>query len=263
MKLKKVIDFILFSNTWISIGAVSCAASAFIFYQKPIAIEFLALVFCATFFGYNLQQSSYDEIFDDRKNQSLWISNYGKVTQKLAYIILIISIILVVKIFSWENILYTIPAFVLVLFYREKRKNTFSFRSIPFFKLFVIALVWTWTCAILPQLIYFNKVGLYYPTIIFLYIISITIPFDKRDLSYDSKKLKTLPQLIGIKSAYLTSFIIISFLLIIAMYFKRNLFCIYLIITILVLIPSYKIRGEYYYLFILDGLLLLFPIFAK
>ena len=220
MKLKKVIDFILFSNTWISIGAVSCAASAFIFYQKPIAIEFLALVFCATFFGYNLQQCSYDEIFDDRKNQSLWISNYGKVTQKLAYIILIISIILVVKIFSWENILYTIPAFVLVLFYREKRKNTFSFRSIPFFKLFVIALVWTWTCAILPQLI-------------------------------------------GIKSAYLTSFIIISFLLIIAMYLKRYLFCIYLIITIFVLIPSYKIRGEYYYLFILDGLLLLFPIFAK
>ena len=261
--MKKVLDFILFSNTWISIGAVSCASSAFIFYQKPIAIEFLALVFCATFFGYNLQHSSHDGIFDDRKNQSQWISNYGKVTQKLAYVILIISLILVLKIFSWKNILYTLPALVLVLFYREKGKNTFSFRSIPLFKLFVIALVWTWTCAILPQLIYFNKVGLYYPIIIFFYIISITIPFDKRDLSYDPKRLKTLPQLIGIKRAYYTSFIIISLLLIIAIYFKRYLFCIYLIITISVLIPSYKIRGEYYYLFILDGLLLLFPIFAK
>ena len=106
-------------------GCFVCSFSIYFFYQKPIAIEFLALVFCATFFGYNLQHSSYDEIFDDRKNQSLWISNYGKVIQKLSYVILIISIIPAVKIFSWKNILFTIPALVLVLFYREKEKKYF------------------------------------------------------------------------------------------------------------------------------------------
>ena len=263
MNLKKALDSILFSNTWISLGAVSCAASAFIFYQKPIEADFLLLVFCATFFGYNLQQSNYDEIFDNRKNQSIWINSYRNVTQKLSYLILIISIILVVKIFSWKNILYTTPAFALVFFYREKQNKSFSVRSLPYLKIFVIAFVWTWTCAILPQLIYFNKIGLHYPTIIFLYIISITIPFDMRDLTHDSIKLKTLPQFIGINYAYFTSLILSIFLLIFAIYSEKFLLCIYFTATILVLIPSYKLREEYYYLLLLDGLLLLFPIFVN
>jgi len=36
-----------------------------------------------------------------------------------------------------------------------------------------------------------------------------------------------------------------------------------MIMTNLVLIPSFKLNGEFYYLLILDGLLVIFPIFIS
>ncbi len=47
----------------------------------------------------------------------------------------------------------------------------------------------------------------------FLFIVSITIPFDIRDLNFDNKNLKTLPQVIGIqKSKVVGLFFLMLFL---------------------------------------------------
>ena len=43
----------------------------------------------------------------------------------------------------------------------------------------------------------FHKVDLSFSTIVFTFILAITIPFDIRDLNYDSENLKTLPQIVG------------------------------------------------------------------
>ena len=116
-------------------------------------------------------------------------SNYGKVTQKLSYVILIISIIPAVKIFSWENILFTIPALVLVLFYREKKKILLALDQYLFLSLFLLLLYghglvqFCRSLSILIKLAY--TIQQYY-----FFIVSITIPFDRETCLMIPKNLK-------------------------------------------------------------------------
>lgn len=77
-------------------------------------------------------------------------------------------------------------------------------RDVGMLKIFLIAFIWTVSTAILPVLqceasfqntrtwlIILEKI---------LFIFAITLPFDIRDLAYDeSRKLKTIPMLIGVK----------------------------------------------------------------
>ena len=98
--------------------------------------------------------------------------------------------------------------------------------------------------------------------IIFLYIIAITIPFDIRDLDIDNNNIKTIPQIIGAKNSYFITHLLLVILSIYAFAFiKYGLFFL-MILTIAVLIPSIKRKNEFYYLFIIDGLLIVFPIFV-
>ena len=96
-----------------------------------------------------------------------------------------------------------------------------------------------------------------------MYIIGITIPFDIRDVNTDSKQKRTLPQLTGIKWAVFTS--IISLALAGMIYYQNGflglaLFCVF---SALVVIFSLRKRPDWYYSFVLDGLLLLFPFFTN
>ena len=94
-----------------------------------------------------------------------------------------------------------------------------------------------------------------------MYVFAITIPFDIRDMTIDKKKIYTIPQFTGSKVAFIISQLSILFLFFFAFYHSNYLLCFFMIVTNIVLIPSLKIKSEFYYLFVLDGLLVIFPIF--
>ena len=96
---------------------------------------------------------------------------------------------------------------------------------------------------------------------IFLYVIAITLPFDVRDYHFDNESIITIPHLFGAKATYFLSIIILFFLFIISL--ENYGLLLFISISLIIILPSYKLRSEYYYLFILDGLLLVFPIFVK
>lgn len=79
-----------------------------------------------------------------------------------------------------------------------------NLRSLSGMKIYVVALSWVLTVVIAPTIHYnltFDVIFLINCVQIFVFIVALIIPFDIRDLSYDSKKLKTLPQLIGVPRA--------------------------------------------------------------
>src|SRR5690606_36647016 len=90
-------------------------------------------------------------------------------------------------------------------------ENRFGLRKIPGAKTFIIAAVWSLSCVCIPILELKND-GI---TVLaeevfilafkrFLFIITITIPFDIRDLFQDQRyNLKTIPVMLGEKKALL------------------------------------------------------------
>ncbi|MCB0664767.1 MAG: UbiA family prenyltransferase [Saprospiraceae bacterium] len=86
--------------------------------------------------------------------------------------------------------------YILPIFGHKKR-----FRDLPFIKIFAIGVVWTWACVFIPMV--YDNASLNLNQVIFifeklLFIISITIPFDIRDLKVDNlHKIKTIPIELG------------------------------------------------------------------
>ncbi|WP_123896517.1 UbiA prenyltransferase family protein [Aureibaculum marinum] len=77
-------------------------------------------------------------------------------------------------------------------------------RYIALIKLFLIAISWAVVTVIIPLVQHSINLGFNEIVITvqrFLFVVSITIPFDIRDMSYDTKNLKTLPQTIGISKS--------------------------------------------------------------
>ena len=157
---------------------------------------------------------------NSRKNQTNWLSKYGQKMKYLSYILFIISIPLVIVTFSFELLIFSLPAFIAVVMYKSKDYTSFGLRTIPSLKLILIALIWSWVCVVTPQLLFFSHVDFSFSIIVFTFILAITIPFDIRDLNYDSENLKTLPQIVGSTVCVL---IALSILLVLIFYSYFNL----------------------------------------
>lgn len=84
-------------------------------------------------------------------------------------------------------------------------------RAISGFKIYIIAFVWSVTTVIVP---FVNEdVMISHDVILtaiqrFLYVLIAMLPFEIRDLQYDSIKLSTIPQRIGIKLTKVIGFIL-------------------------------------------------------
>ena len=57
---------------------------------------------------------------------------------------------------------------------------------------------------VIPQLLFFSHVDFSFSIIVFTFILAITIPFDIRDLNYDSENLKLYHKLLAPQYVYLS-----------------------------------------------------------
>ncbi len=157
------------------------------------------------------------------------------------------------------SLLYSIPLFKI-------RNERINLRKIPGVKAFLISLIWTLSTIWIPL----YEMGLPLNTLPvflvyagrFLFIFSVCIAFDIRDMDQDSrKKLYTIPVLIGEQR----SKILISFMLIIdacILYVNADkLFTGHrlalltgILVCICLLATASRKRNEYFYHFWLDGI---------
>ena len=260
MQLKRIIEFIVFSNLWISLGAVGVSLTTFFYTESEVDFLVIMLVFFSTLFGYSLQNISQKEIHNHRSNQILWVQSNNKLIKWIIFISFLISAFLSLYIMHIYLIIFSIPFLGLVFFYRNAFSFKLEIRNIPFFKILIISFCWCWTCCAIPQLVSSRIFNWGITFIILVYVFAITIPFDIRDMSTD-KKINTIPQFTGVRTAFFISQLSILCLFFYTLYLSNYLLCFFMIITNLLLIPSLKIKSEFYYLFVLDGLLVIFPIF--
>ena len=211
--LKQLLDFYINSSihvalavyalSWITLKKLNINGDATILYFN----------FFATITGYN-----FVKYFGIAKWHHRSLANWLKVIQVFSLVCFGLmcyyalqlqnNSLLLITGFGMVTFLYAIP-FLPKKWYLDTQQNL---RDISGLKVYVIALVWCGVTVILPV---FNNNGMFSQdaiiTIIqnFILVIALMLPFEIRDLNYDSLKLATIPQKIGVKNTKRLGYILV------------------------------------------------------
>lgn len=262
--LRQLFNFYINASIHVALSVVALTWITLMEYHIPYDSEVLYFVFFASITGYN-----FVKYFGIAKFHHRRLATWLKTIQVfsffcflfLCYYTFQLDTASLIYIFGFALItfFYAIPFLPRRLFVDTKQ----NLRSISGLKVYVIALVWTGVTVFLPLINnhYFLDMDCVVTGIQrFLFVIALMVPFEIRDLQYDSLKLATLPQQIGVKRTK-----IVGVLLLIAFFclefFKKNVtwyslltLCIVTLITIACLVFSKKEQGVYYSSFFVEGL---------
>ena len=224
--LKQLLDFYINSSihvalavyalSWITLKKLNINGDATILYFN----------FFATITGYN-----FVKYFGIAKWHHRSLANWLKVIQVFSLVCFGLmcyyalqlqnNSLLLIAGFGMVTFLYAIP-FLPKKWYLDTQQNL---RDISGLKVYVIALVW---CGVTVMLPVFNNNGMFSQdaiiTIIqnFILVITLMLPFEIRDLNYDSLKLATIPQKIGVKNTKRLGYVLVLLFYFLE-YFKDNI----------------------------------------
>ena len=261
----KLIKGIVYSNVWIALGSAVYVSHTFFATGSPINYPLLWMVFFATLFSYNFQRLVRFDIIENKTSDRLiWMKRNKKVLQTITVFSFISAATLALFHLSVTEMLLTLPALVLVVFYASFfNQNKKGLRDLPFIKIFIISAVWAYVLGVFPLLLSGNTLNWDLVFIDkFCFILAITIPFDIRDLVFDAKEKKTIPMMFGIKGAKLIAIVALAFSFYLNSWYATNLIvlgCFYGTVLLLILLSNKK-KSELYYSGLIDGLLIFSPL---
>lgn len=272
------LDFLLFSNLFIALCAVAQALVTYYLLKLPPDKYILMFVFCSTLLVYNLSMllAKPKEPQKSPFKRVRWIFSHHRLTISLTLIASLSIVPLGLWYLSFQSQLLMAFVGVLALAYNfpflKLNDKKIGLRNLPGIKLFLIALVWSVSCVLLPIVQVESTFGISITlseTLLlvakrFLFICAITVPFDIRDLFQDKLyELKTIPVMLGEKKAWIFCQALLIIYLILLILFTKTIDLNVIGLTLTLLLTGWLIfksnfkRNEYYYFFFLDGTMIL------
>lgn len=270
--MNAVINLLVFGNILIALAAGFLTGT----FSRFIGVEnefwYGIMLFFGTLFIYNFQRFlRFKEISNSNSSRHQWIIN----NKKKLYFLMIVSG-LGAAITFYFLVSNTVALITLVLIcivslsyaYRLNNKTT-TVREIPYLKIHIIALSWMLLAFVWPVInsdLPFTLNLLWICVAVYLYFIGITIPFDIRDLPYDLKKQKTLPQILGVFKSKVVAIILLltSCLLLIIIYpdalLNPFLYLAYMVQILLVVLTNIASK-ELFFSGGIDGSIVFFGLF--
>lgn len=255
-RLKPLIDFYINSSIHVALAVFSMTYVTVLELGFPTDWPLFLFVFFSTITGYN-----FVKYFGMAKFHHRRLARWLKIIQVFSLVCFFLMLwflwqlqpqtIVYVAVFGVITFLYAIP-FLPKRYFVDRQKNL---RNIGGLKVYVIALVWAGVTVLLPVL---DKKGLFtldvWLTAIqrFLLVMLLMLPFEIRDLQYDSLKLATIPQKIGIKNTKIMG-VLVSMVFLMLEFFKDQLSLKLILptlavtlITLLFIVFANKKRSNYY-----------------
>ncbi|WP_289045203.1 hypothetical protein [uncultured Olleya sp.] len=235
--LKQFLDFYLNSSIHVAFAVYALSVVTLKRFGVSYDVNVLFFNFFATITGYN-----FVKYFGIAKWHHRSLAKWLKVIQVFSLLCFLLmcfftlklqeETLIIIAIFAVITFLYAIP-FLPKTWYLDTQQNL---RDISGLKVYVIALVWSGVTVVLPLVN--NKVAFSETVIItvaqhFVFVMALMLPFEIRDLRYDSIKLATIPQKIGIKRAKVVGFGLVLLFYFLE-YFKDNIQSNYLLITFVI-----------------------------
>lgn len=263
--LKRIFNFYLNSSIHVAFAATALTWITFIELDFSYNKDLLCFVFFGTITGYN-----FVKYFGLAKFHHRSLASWLKVIQLFSLLAFLamcyfafyleVETLILIGVLGVITFFYAIPVMIPKKYLFDDHKNL---RQIGGLKVYVIALVWTFTSVFLP--IINNDVTLNADVVIlaiqrFYFVLVLMFPFEIRDLIYDSLKLATIPQKIGVKKTKVIG-VLLLILFVLLDYFKdvvneKTLLSTMIIalITLALLLFSNKNQSKYYSAFWVESL---------
>jgi len=254
--LKTVFDFYINSSIHVALAIVAMTCITCLEFNISLDINVLSFICFASITGYN-----FVKYFGLAKFHYRSLSSKLKFIQVFSLASFLVmcffalqlntSSLIAILIFGIVTFLYAIPLLPNRFFVDKKKK----LRSISGLKIYIIALVWAGVTVFLPLIN--GDFEISNDVILsgiqrFIFVMVLMLPFEIRDLRYDSLKLSTIPQQIGVKLTKVIG-IILSLLVLALEYFKDDInlshtlsLTLIIVVTLLLLRFSTKQQGKYY-----------------
>ena len=217
-QLKSIFDFYIKSSLHLSICVAALLLITTLRLEQEPDFLILFCSFCASIVVYNfIKYASTLPYYFFVKNFSI---------KKIQFLSFVSGFFLLVTIFflKLQTILTGFFIFLFCVIYvipvNRTKKNIRNYSRI---KLFIVAFCWSSSSVFLPisdqsSFININTITLFFQR--FFFVIIYTLPFEIRDLKYDSIMLKTIPQVYGLKKTKYFSYILIILFLLISLIIK-------------------------------------------
>lgn len=260
--LKKLLDFIIYSNFFIAAGVACFTLQTALFFPAHTSIieEFSILNFIATFILYNLQRLYYASK-ENLNHKYNWYIENRRLMFTLMVLLLMCFFTRLLDFFLQHSDYFFIYLFLaaLSLFYFLP---PLQLRRYGILKPFIISLVFVGTSVILPINKVLNAEVLLYALGQFCFITALCVLFDVKDAMHDqSIHTLTFPIKYGLKNTkWLIIFLCTIYLLCMMTFSSQSLLNAYLIIAgacALLTILVKPNRKAYFYFYLVDGLILL------
>ncbi len=269
--LKQLFDFYINSSIHVALAVYALSFVTFKKLDLSFDQNLLWFNFYATITGYNFVKY-YGLAKWHRRGLASWL----KVIQLFSFASFIMlcyyafklefNTLQLILVFGIITFLYAIP-FIPKKWYIDTKQNL---RGVSGLKVYVIALVWSGVTVVLP--IVNSHLLLNEDMVItifqnFILVVTLMLPFEIRDLSFDSLKLATIPQRIGVRRTKILGLILLL-VFYLSEFFKDNLRSDYLIIQMIVCIViglflmfSNQNRNKYYSSFWVEAIPILWMLF--
>lgn len=262
--LKPFFDFYIYSSLHVALSVFSLTWITLILVDIPFDQTLLFFVFFASITGYN-----FVKYFGLAKFHHRSLAPWLKIVQVFSFLCfammcffglqLRLQTLLCIAGLGFITFLYAVP-FLPKRLVMDTHKNL---RNIGGLKVYVIAMVWACVTVLLPLINnkYIITADVWLVTVQrFIFVILLMLPFEIRDLRYDSLKLSTIPQKIGIKNTKLIG-IFLAILCICLEFFKDELMPVHMwintivsIIALIFLLMAKKDQNDYYSSFWVEGI---------
>ena len=257
---RETFQLIIYSNIYVSICISSLSAATAIITNPNIEITEIStatkFIFFSTLFTYNFHRFVRLSKLNPVKKK--WIQSNKWILECITTI----SMIFTIKLFFELN---NLTQLVILIIGIISLSYPYVIRRIPYIKVFVIAFVWTIASCIIEGLE--NNIGIDLAYLLhilarFFFIISITIPFDIRDLKEDKKIIKTIPMILGEHKSILISktLLISSVSLYLLLYYLKNMEIMHLfslifgsLFTLFILMKISNKKNDIFYSFWLES----------
>ncbi|MFV0540066.1 MAG: hypothetical protein ACK5MZ_02360 [Aestuariibaculum sp.] len=255
--LKQGLDFYINSSIHVALSVVSLTYITLMEFKLPFDKVLLGFVFFASVTGYN-----FVKYFGTAKSYYRQIARWLKYIQWFSFFcsLFMLGFMLQLKIktllyicgFGVVTFLYAIP-FLPKRFYLDHKHNLRSVRGI---KVYLIGLVWAGVTVFLPlENNGYNGIDSHVTITAvqrFVFVIALMLPFEIRDMQFDSLKLATIPQKIGVKKTKILGFVLMKIFVLLeflkADFLIMNFIELGLVatLTLLLILGATKTQKKYY-----------------
>ncbi len=246
--LKRIFDFYINSSIHVALAVCGLVWVTLLNFNVGADLDFIYFIFFATVTGYN-----FVKYFGLAKFHHRSLAGWLKAIQIFSFLCFIGLVYFTFKL-KMETIVYFgvlgVITFIYAIPFLPKKvfMDAGNLRAISGLKIYVIAFVWMAVTVIVPLLnegYTLNNDVLIEAIQRYLYVIIAMLPFEIRDMRYDSIKLSTIPQRIGVARTKIIGVLLIVFMFLLE-FFKDEFY-----------INKTIILG------IVSVLLLLFVVFSK